>query len=742
MTRHKLLRRILWTSGALLALVLAFLVSVIFLNPSSVGNRDFLWNFNFWASMWAMLFVLVLVLAVVLARYLIRLFFEYQAGYPGSRIKTKLVLTFVIFALFPALIMAFLAFGLINQNLTTWVSAPSEQLLSASGTIAQDYYTEKQHRLLLEATDLSKAVRDGRQPLDQVFSRAHSLGFEGMALIDPSGKTRGTFGRFPAPSPAEVDRRVEQGEPFYHLDPGVNTGTLIEDRIWLSVPIDPEATDRGDMLLLYSQIPNSVAFQLNNVAEANRVYSGLKGTLVSLRITYILILTVTTLAVVFGFVWLGNYIARKLTVPLEALAKGSMELAEGNLDHRVEVAAVDELRILVDSFNAMADELRENRRQVEATNNELRRTNIHLDERRRYIEAVLQNIATGVITLDQFDMVRTANESALKMLQRTARDTVDQPLSSVVGAVMCQELLDMKQRAGLYGTYRKQLTIERPVGQLYVAATMTINALDAGVEYLVVLDDLTELIRAEKFAAWQEVARRLAHEIKNPLTPIQLSTERIERRFARLAPQLPKLPEVSGFQQVLSEASRIISMESRILKNLLSEFSRFARLPMFKPERVDLHFLLDEAIKRYDDSLSSVRVTRKLDPGISAIWADPEQLQRVFVNLIDNSLDALVDEPDRSIDIRTTLNSTRKSVSIEFSDTGHGIAAEDFEHLFLPYFSTKKKGTGLGLAIVRQIVSEHGGFIRAERNLPRGTRITMEIPIDGQAAHATQDSGS
>ncbi len=211
MTRHKLLGRIIWTSAALLALVLAFLVSVIFLNPSSVGNRDFLWNFNFWASMWAMLFVLVLVLAVVLARYLIRLFFEYQAGYPGSRIKTKLVLTFVIFALFPALIMAFLAFGLINQNLTTWVSAPSEQLLSASGTISQDYYAEKERRLLAEARDLSKAVRDGSQSLEQVFSRAHSLGFEGMALIEPSGKAQGTFGRFPTPSPPEVDRQVEQG---------------------------------------------------------------------------------------------------------------------------------------------------------------------------------------------------------------------------------------------------------------------------------------------------------------------------------------------------------------------------------------------------------------------------------------------------------------------------------------------------------------------------------------------------
>jgi two-component system nitrogen regulation sensor histidine kinase NtrY len=384
----------------------------------------------------------------------------------------------------------------------------------------------------------------------------------------------------------------------------------------------------------------------------------------------------------------------------------------------------------------MAEELKDNRQELEATNEELRKTNIHLDDRRRYIETILQNIATGVITIDEQETVRTANDSALKMLQRTASEILSRPLWEISEGQLNANFQEMKKRALLYGTYRKQLTLERASGgRLFVAATMTTNRLADELEYLVVLDDLTELIRAERFAAWQEVARRLAHEIKNPLTPIQLSTERIQRRFQKLAPTLTPTPQVVEFQQVLDEASRIIQTESRILKNLLSEFSRFARLPMCKPERIDLHALIEETLKRYNGSLAAITLQKKYDSKISSVNADPEQLQRVLTNLLDNSLDALVDEENRRIEIRTVLNDARRSVTIELSDNGPGIAAEDYEQLFLPYFSTKKKGTGLGLAIVRQIVTDHNGFIRAEPNLPKGTRFIVELPLEWKADH-------
>ena len=731
-------QRILWISGLLLVLILAYLVSVIFLNPSSVGNQNFLRNFNLWAFVWALIFILVLVLVVLLARYLIRVLFEYQSGYPGSRIKSKLILTFVLFSLFPALIMAFLAFGLINQNLTTWVSAPSEQLLQSSMGISQIYYRELEQNSIARARNLAERWRNGGTTFDALLAEAHAAGFQGLLLCDSSGSVVFRAGRFPEPAPLDENRRLLEGGTLYRLKPAVNLSPGIVDRIWAGVPLEDNSGGVSGSLLLFKELSGSVAFQLQSVAEANQVYKGLKGTLASLRLTYILVLAMTTLAVVFGFVWLGNYIARRLTVPLEALAEGSRELALGNLDFRIGIEAPDELGIVVGSFNRMAEELRDNRQILEATNEELRKTNVHLDDRRRYIETVLQNIATGVITIDEDEVVRTANDSALKMLQRSSDEVVGRPLREISEGELNAEFQEMKKRALLYGTYRKQLTLERGSGgRLFVAATMTTNRLAHALEYLLVLDDLTELIRAERFAAWQEVARRLAHEIKNPLTPIQLSTERIQRRFQKLAPRLGSTPSMVEFQQVLDEGSRIIQTESRILKNLLSEFSRFARLPMCKPERIDLHALIEEALKRYDGSLESVTVEKSYDPQIHSVTVDPEQLQRVLTNLLDNSLDALVDEKIRTIEIRTVLNEARRSVTIELSDNGPGIATEDYEHLFLPYFSTKKKGTGLGLAIVRQIVSDHNGFIRAEPRSPNGTRFIVELPLDWKADHAS-----
>jgi two-component system nitrogen regulation sensor histidine kinase NtrY len=269
-----------------------------------------------------------------------------------------------------------------------------------------------------------------------------------------------------------------------------------------------------------------------------------------------------------------------------------------------------------------------------------------------------------------------------------------------------------------------------------VAATVTANPISPPdeVEYLVVLDDLTELIRAEKFAVWQEVARRLAHEIKNPLTPIQLSAERIRKRFEKLAEGQPQATELKEFGEIVEETTRIIVAESLMLKNLLAEFSRFARLPVSKPVEVDLHELIENTLMLYDGRFKAIRLEKEFDNRIVKVKLDPEQMQRVFVNLIDNSLAALVGvDGEMSIAIRTSYDESRGAVRVEVSDTGVGIVAEDYEHLFLPHFSTKQEGSGLGLAIVRQIISEHNGFVRAEPNQPRGTRFIIEFPMYGDS---------
>ena len=729
MKQQELLRKIYWIAAVLTGVILAFLASVIFLNPSSVGNPSFVWNINLWALAWALNFVIVLVLCFILARHLVKLFFEYQRNRPGSRLKTKLVVTLIAFSLLPALIMAFLAFGLINQNLRQWFSSPTEQLLESSQSISRSYYQQSRVFRLSTTQFLAHQVQPQTlEPTERFEDLLREYGYDGVALFDPQRQSIHESGEWLQGQPLESNiQQVLRGEEFYRLERRVD-----EDLGTVGVPIQGVSGAVEGALFVHFVIPRSVAFHLIQVNDASNKYEAIKGGVSQLELNYFSILGLATLAVVFGFVWLGTYIAKRITVPLEALAEGSRELAEGNLDHRVDVSAVDELGILVDSFNRMAEEIKQSRQKLVKANAELRETNEHLDERRRYIETILHNIATGVISIDESDVIRAVNEAALKTLQLNREEILNRSLREVVDPHLYEEFLTIKKRARLYGIYSKEVTFKRGERELHLATTITANPVpfQEEREYLIVLDDLTELIKAEKFAAWQEVARRLAHEIKNPLTPIQLSAERVEKRFEKIALAHPSSPEILQFQKVLGDSMRIIAAEANVLKALVEEFSRFARLPICKPVEVQLHELIDQTLSLYGGGPEKVQIRKVFDPNVGTIKIDPQQMQRAFINLIDNSLDALAEtQADRCILIQTHFNQSRESVSIEFQDNGIGISPEDHEHLFLPYFSTKKKGTGLGLVIVRQIVSEHNGFVRAKPNQPTGTRLIMELPV-------------
>lgn len=733
MKRLERLRRIYWT-GALLAFsALLVLVAVLFLNPTSVGNPQFVSNLTLWSAVWAIYFIVALTLLFIFARNLIKLFFEHQSRREGTRLKRKLVLTLTIISLFPALIYFFVASGLINENLKLWFSSPSEDLLEASEIIASSYYEEKETVSLIAARALAAEIDwSSFTPDSELLGRLAELGFDTLMLVDRNRTIRFRQGDWADASwDGAVDKILEGSEHYAVFDRPDQSRPRFVDRGLAAVPARGSDGSVLGGLVAGFVLPDSVAFHTREVRTASEKHRELMSQRQQFENSYFLIMAVTTLVVVVVFVWLGSYMARRITVPLEALAQGARELAEGNLDHRVEQEAVDELGILVDSFNRMADEIRQSRRRLEQANAELRETNERLDERRKYIETILENIATGVVSVDRNDVIRTVNQAAMEMFGAGPEQILNRPLTSVLEPDVYADFQDMKKRVSLFSTDRRRVNFKRGQGQppLTVTATTTNLPFKNGVEHLVVLDDLTELIRAEKFAAWQEVARRLAHEIKNPLTPIQLSADRIRNRFHRIEQTLPGTRETRRFGEALTEATALITAEAATLKTLVEEFSRFARLPICHPVEVDPAKLVEQTLARYDGALKSVGVSTRFDPRIKTVRWDPVQIQRVFVNLIDNSLDALVEvKGRRRIGIRSRYNPERGSVVVEFEDNGTGISPEDHENLFLPYFSTKKRGTGLGLAIVRQIVSEHDGFIRAERNEPRGTRFIMEFP--------------
>jgi nitrogen fixation/metabolism regulation signal transduction histidine kinase len=426
-------------------------------------------------------------------------------------------------------------------------------------------------------------------------------------------------------------------------------------------------------------------------------------------------------------------------VPIQALAEGAVAVAAGNLDCRVNCAAYDELESLVQSFNRMTSELQEDKRNIEAAQSSLRRTNIELDDRRRYIETILQTIATGVISLDSGYCVHTINRAAIEMLE--IKDCAEGArLDDVVKGEACDTLRMLLHKSTVLGTVVRDIELSLPGKTLHLATTVTplVDGSGQRTGWVLVLDDLTELLRMEKMAAWQEVAQRLAHEIKNPLTPIQLSAERVLRRYRQLAPfsssEKASAPgrqaDFGSFGNLLQECVQTIIQEANSLKSLVDEFSLFARLPQLRLEDADLHWVIESALSLYNGRTQDVRLAKEFDRSIPRLRLDPEQMKRVVINLIDNSLEAMAGGSHaKDITIRTARDPSQGSVRMEICDTGRGFPEEYRDSVFLPYFSIRKGGTGLGLAIVRQIVIDHHGQVRAEPNTPRGTKIIIDLPL-------------
>ncbi|HEY0384993.1 MAG TPA: ATP-binding protein, partial [Pyrinomonadaceae bacterium] len=448
-----------------------------------------------------------------------------------------------------------------------------------------------------------------------------------------------------------------------------------------------------------------------------------------------------TLLLLFAATWIAIHLARGIAKPIQALAEASNEIARGNLSHRVTTIAEDELALLADSFNQMTAQLDENRRHIEAGATELREKNLALEERRTYIETVLESLSTGVVSLDASGQVTTINASAAAMLRLDALPPARTPVAEIISSEDHAIIERLIRRARRMNRATEQTELARGAATdgsaLPVALTATTLRAPGGEErgVVIVIEDLSELLTAQRAAAWSEVARRMAHEIKNPMTPIQLSAERIARNFHRGAQGFSngengKASETARVARVVDECTATITREVAGLKAMVDEFSRFARLPHARLEAADLNQIVRQAIALYEERLNGVRLDVALAPQLPQAMLDAEQVRRVFVNLIDNALEALENmEGEKRVTIATAHDPARGLLLAEVTDTGHGLPRSDFRRLFQPYFSTRGRGTGLGLAIVQRIISDHSGRIRAEANHPQGAKFRIEIPV-------------
>ncbi len=737
-------------------LLLALTATQILLHQPSVGNPMLApRTFQLWTAT-VLVVLALLVLATLLGRNLIKLYFERKSGQVGSRIRGKMVSIFVVLSLVPAVLLFSLAYYLVTASMERWFTAPAAELQDYSKDIAEQYYSETAERArnfaasiaeragaaaslqLLPQSDLGQALLDLR--------RLYHIG--DIRIYDKDGALSSEIGK-PASSgdlktdpqkKADLEKLISgglQGISDLKLQK-ISPTDALHEMIWVTAPIRDHSARIIGVVATETEIPGSVRFKSQSVMQAYAAYTQLQKEKSAVRRTTLLMFALCTLLIVFAFSWFAMYLAKRITVPIQALAEGAAAVAAGNLDYRVYCTAFDELENLVTSFNRMTAELQENKAHIEAAQNSLRESNVQLDDRRRFIETILQAIPTGVVSLNSDHRIRTMNRAALQMLDAHGHSG-DARLEDVVKGQAGNTLRTLLRKSSMLGPVVRDIDLNLQGKTLHLAATVTplIDSSEQHSGWVIVLDDLTELLRMEKMAAWQEVARRLAHEIKNPLTPIQLSAERMLHRFrqiplpgGRAAQGEAWREQLAAYEKLLSECVLTIIREADSLKNLVDEFSGFARLPGARLEETDLHRVLESALSLYNSRIQDVQIERVFDPGLPPVLLDREQMKRVFINLFDNALEAMSgDSSAKVLRICTSRNVLQRSVRIEISDTGCGFPKEYQDSLFLPYFSTRRGGTGLGLAIVRQIVSDHRGQVRAERNIPLGTRIVIDLPL-------------
>ena len=690
------------------------------LEPALIQDRVLLF------ALWYANVVLILALLAVLMRIVFKLLVERKHRILGSKFKVKLVATYIGLSLFPVLLMFFFAYQLLEGSIERWFNVPAQQLVDRARDVANSLSQRIEADNLRVATLALEEVTEGHS---RDLAQQPGLGNQLQRWLDRSGldmlavyegtdflravvRPQSGIGDLPELDwnflrKAMRDGRAVKVQPMPELD----------GRLTLGAVAGPPEGDRQPIVVVAATfVGGTVAHQMQELVQAQLAHQQLVVQKEQLKASHLLLFLMATLLILFASCWVGLYLARRMTVPIQALAEGMHRISSGDLEQRVEVDADDELGVLVAAFNRMSDELKRSHELLEQSNQELVLTNQRQAEERALIATVLQNVTAGVISLDRQGRIFTCNGAARSMLKlredvrgRLAVDVWQDPERARLVELLAQP----EETRG--ASRQVQMNLLGEWKNFEVTITPMHDAEGRFSGQVMVLEDLTELLKAQKLAAWNEAARRVAHEIKNPLTPIKLAAERLLRKHRQNDPAVG---------QALEEAVETIVREVTTMQNLVDEFSRFARMPHPQPAEVDLEKLIDETVHLYQGLKDHVEVQARVDPEARVSLVDGEQLRRALINLLDNAVEAM-DGPGQ-----VSVHAQRHNglLQIHVADTGRGIPPEDKRKLFLPYFSTKGRGTGLGLAIVHRIVSDHYGRIRVADNKPRGSIFTLELP--------------
>ncbi len=671
--------------------------------------------------------VFMLVLLFLVTRNVVKLIMERRRNVFGARIRTRLVLVFVSLSLIPTVLMFLAANRVVGRSVDYWFTSQTQNTLEAALEIGQSFY---------EAS------------ADRLKARSESI----LTIIDEQGIAWGSGAMYSllATKQQEYGLTVvglvndQQKEEWYtdipfntlwqnmrdHIDWGHVESSGFESLLWATERADYVvgllAVDEGEKgyLVTAETIGHGLMSKLGGISKGFEEYTQLKQFKKPLKVSFQLILGVLGMTTVFGAVWFGFRLSKEFTAPILALADGTQRVAKGDLDFRLEDKAVDELALLVQAFNSMAGDLKASRADLTLANARLAEQNEAMTERNHYIETVLDNITTGVITLDASAKLITMNKAACALFATNSdmlRGKSPEHFLPSRYVVLFEEMLStFAQNPDQHW----QRQVDFYIGKHYwnlIIHTVALKGPQGIIAYVVVIEDITELEKMQRMAAWREVARRIAHEIKNPLTPIKLSAQRLERKFAEQV-QNP----------VFSECTDMIVKQVGRMQEMVQEFSAFAKLPEVRVSQGDLQPLLEELVTLFRNSHSEVTWQLHIRAPLPMLAMDAEAMHRALLNILTNAAEAVQKQPTRKVRLFARYNARLAKIRILVVDSGPGLTQEALVRLFEPYFSSKKEGTGLGLAIVKSIINDHRGSVRAVSNRHKGTVMIIDLPVQGE----------
>ncbi len=676
--------------------------------------------------------LLLILLIFLVFRNLVKLLYDRKRKVMGAKLRTKLVVAFITLSLLPTIVLFFFSINFITTSIEFWFNVPVEQALENSLRVGRSLYwhAEETSSFFMERMSYQIEAKKLLDPKNkkalfryiQIVQREFNLN---AVEIYTANADRLTFALAPGledkPFAVISSDDLKKNIPLNSVrtvSERISSGELIRTIGTIPFGVAPPAAEA--FVALANLMPPDLAENMASISRGYEEYQQIKLLKKPIQITYYITLSIVALLVVFCAVWFGFYLAKTITIPIRELAEGTRKVAEGDLSFSIEMVADDEIGSLVNSFNKMTKDLRIGRDQLELSARLLRDQNVEIEKRRQYMEIVLKNVSAGVITLDAGGFISTMNKSAEKMLNLKSEDIIKKSYKKILSGEMLDLAEEVMEQLKTSRNDAVRLPLKLAIDGRPMSFLMHINALkdDMGqhMGIVMVFDDLTELEKAQRMAAWREVARRIAHEVKNPLTPISLSAQRLKRKYSDQIKQ-----------PVFDECTQTITDHVELIRNLVDEFSLFARFPTANPKPCNLPPIIEETLALYKEGHKKINFNFNITEDIPRLNLDRQQIKQAMINLVDNAIGSIRNEGN--ILIILTHDPILKIVRLEVADDGVGISDIDKTRLFEPYFSTKKAGMGLGLTIVSSIITDHNGMIRVQDNKPKGAKFVIDLPV-------------